>query len=215
MSASQVLKTYPPNEERINILSHAIGLILGIIALVFLIIKAVNYGNSWHIVSFSIYGASMVLLFAASTFYHSAKEKHLRLRLKVFDHSAIYLLIAGTYTPYCLVTLNGVVGWTLFGIAWGLAIIGIVLKLFFTGKYNLISTLAYVVMGWLIIFAINPLIENLSRDGLHWLIAGGVSYTVGALLYAVHKIKYNHAIFHVFVLIGSICHFISVYYYVI
>jgi len=215
MSSAKKIKHYSPIEEMINIYSHALGFIAAIIATVFLIIKSSYHGTAWHIVSFSIYGASMIILYAASTIYHSAKEPKVRHRLKVFDHAAIYLLIAGTYTPFCLVTLNGVVGWVLFGIAWGLAVTGVILKLFFTGRFDLISTAAYIVMGWLIVFAIKPLMQNMPSDGLFWLIAGGIAYTFGAILYAIPKIKFNHAIFHVFVLIGSFCHFISVYFYVI
>ena len=215
MTKDITVKYYSPVEERINITSHAIGFILAIWALVYLVIKASIHGNAWHIVSFSIYGTSMMLLYAASTFYHMSKKPIVRKRLKVFDHAAIYLLIAGTYTPFTLVTLNGAMGWTLFGIAWGLAVVGIILKLFFTGRFTLISTLAYVIMGWLIVIAIKPLANNLPEGGLFWLIAGGISYTVGAALYAIHKLKFNHAIFHIFVLIGSICHFITVYFYVL
>lgn len=215
MPQQTLVKYYSPAEERINIWSHAAGLILAIWALVYLVIKAAIHGNAWHIVSFSIYGTSMILLYAASTIYHMAKKPRTRLRLKVFDHAAIYLLIAGTYTPFTLVTLNGAMGWSLFGVAWGLAVIGIILKIFFTGRFTIISTLAYVVMGWLIVIAIKPLSNNLPDGGLFWLILGGISYTVGAVLYAIHKLKFNHAIFHLFVLFGSICHFITIYYYVL
>lgn len=206
---------YSKLEEDINVFSHAMGAIFGIVALVLLVIKAAQFGSVWHVVSFSIFGASLVILYSASAFYHSAKNPIVRKRLKVFDHAAIYVLIAGTYTPFCLVTLNGVIGWVLFGVAWGVALVGIILKLFFTGRFNIISTLAYVVMGWLIVFAINPLNENLAAGGVKWLVIGGISYTLGAILYAIHQIKYNHAIFHIFVLMGSISHFISVYYYVL
>lgn len=215
MTQQTIVKYYSPTEERINILSHASGFFLAIWALVYLVIKASVHGNAWHVVSFSIYGTSMILLYAASTTYHMAKKPKIRRRLKVFDHAAIYLLIAGTYTPFTLVTLNGAMGWTLFGIAWGLAVIGIILKLFFTGRFTLISTLAYVIMGWLIVIAIKPLANNLPEGGLFWLVLGGISYTVGAALYAIHKLKFNHAIFHLFVLFGSICHFITVYFYVL
>lgn len=206
---------YSKIEEDINVFSHAVGAAFGVVALVLLIIKAAHYGTVWHIVSFSIFGASLVILYTASTFYHSAKNPIIRKRLKVFDHAAIYVLIAGTYTPFCLVTLNGAIGWVLFGVAWGIALIGIILKLFFTGRFNILSTVAYVVMGWIIVFAYNPLAEHLAEGGLKWLMIGGISYTVGAILYAIHQIKYNHAIFHIFVLMGSISHFISVYYYVL
>ncbi|RLD75234.1 MAG: hemolysin D, partial [Bacteroidetes bacterium] len=135
--------------------------------------------------------------------------------LNIFDHSAIYVLIAGTYTPFTLLVLKGWVGWTIFGVSWGLALTGIVLKLFFTGKYDTISTIAYVLMGWLIIFAIKPLVNEMPFSGLMWLLAGGVFYTVGAILYSIKKLKYNHAIFHIFVLLGSFSHFMAVFFYIL
>ena len=209
------IKYYSPIEEKINIISHAIGFILSIVALVLLVTHANLHGNVWHIVSFSIFGASLIILYAASTLYHSAKKSKLRNRLKIIDHASIYVLIAGTYTPFTLVTLKGTIGWVIFGTSWGLALTGIILKLFFTGKYNLISTIMYVLMGWVIVFAIKPLINNLPLEGLLWLIAGGISYTIGAILYSIKKIKFNHAIFHMFVLLGSFCHFMSVFFYVL
>jgi hemolysin III len=209
------IKYYSPIEEKINIISHTIGLILSIVALILLVTHANLHGDLWHIVSFSIFGTSLVILYAASILYHSAKKSELRHRLKIIDHASIYVLIAGTYTPFTLVTLNSTIGWVIFGISWGLALTGIILKLFFTGKYNLISTIMYVLMGWVIVFAIKPLINNLPLEGLLWLFAGGVSYTIGAILYSIKKIKFNHAIFHVFVLFGSFCHFMSVFFYVL
>jgi hemolysin III len=209
------LKYYSPIEEKINIISHAVGFILSIIALVLLVRHATRHGDVWHIVSFSIFGASLIILYAASSFYHSAKKPELRNRLNIIDHASIYVLIAGTYTPFTLVTLKGTIGWVIFGISWGLAITGIILKLFFTGKYNLMSTIMYVLMGWVIVFAIKPLMNNLPLAGLLWLVAGGISYTIGAILYGIKKIKFNHAIFHMFVLMGSFCHFMSVYFYVL
>ncbi len=211
---SILARDYSKKEEFWNILTHGLGLILSIPALVLLIVYSSLYDSVWHIVSFSIYGATLVILYAASTLFHSAKNKDTRLKLNVFDHSSIYLLIAGTYTPFLLVTLRGPWGWSLFGVIWGLAIIGVVVKLFFTGRFDKISTAVYVLMGWLIIIAIKPLIENLSPDGLFWLTAGGISYSIGAALYLIKKIPYNHAIFHIFVLAGSICHFIAIFFYI-
>ncbi|AXG68543.1 hemolysin-III related [Kordia sp. SMS9] len=206
---------YSPLEEKLNIISHAIGVLLGIVALIFLVIHGVQNGTAVHVVSFTIYGASIIILYLASTLYHKATSPILRNRLRIFDHAAIYVLIAGTYTPYALVTLEGTIGWTIFGLAWGFAIVGITMKLFFTGKFDKLSTLMYVFMGWIIIFAINPLIANLSSEGLFWLFAGGIFYTVGAILYSIRQLPFNHAIFHVFVLAGSACHFVSVYAYVL
>ena len=209
------IKYYSPIEEKINIISHAVGFIFSMVALVLLVRHATRHGDVWHIVSFSIFGASLIILYAASSFYHSAKKPELRSRLNIIDHASIYVLIAGTYTPFTLVTLKGTIGWVIFGISWGLALTGIILKLFFTGKYNLMSTIMYVLMGWVIVFAIKPLINNLPLEGLLWLVAGGISYTIGAILYGIKKIKFNHAIFHMFVLMGSFCHFVSVYFYVL
>jgi len=215
MEDTERVNYYSSIEEKTNIISHAVGFVLSIVALVLLVTYASLYGSILHIVSFSIFGASLILLFAASTFYHSAKKPELRSRLRIIDHASIYVLIAGTYTPFTLITLNGPVGWSILGAAWGLALTGIILKLFFTGKYKLISTLMYVFMGWIIVFAIKPVIHNLPLEGLLWLVAGGIAYTIGAILYSIKKIKFNHAIFHVFVLIGSICHFVSVFFYVL
>ncbi len=215
MNDIEIIKYYSPIEEKINITTHAIGFILSIVAFVLLVTHANLHGDVWHIVSFSIFGASLIILYAASTFYHSAKKSELRNRLKIFDHASIYILIAGTYTPFTLVTLNGTIGWVIFGTSWGLALTGIILKFFFTGKYNLISTIMYVLMGWVIVFAIKPLINNLPLEGLLWLLAGGIFYTIGAILYSIKKIKFNHAIFHMFVLSGSFCQFMSVFFYVL
>ncbi len=215
MKDKKGIKFYSPLEEKINVTTHAVGLGLSIVALVFLVTHAIRNGTAWHVVGFSIFGVSLCVLYAASTFYHNAKKPELRSKLRVFDHASIYVLIAGTYTPYTIVTLNGLTGWVIFGISWGLAISGIILKLFFTGKYDFISTLMYVFMGWIIIFAIKPLSINLSSDGIFWLIAGGISYTLGAVIYSIKKIKFNHAIFHIFVLIGSGCHFLSIFLYVL
>jgi len=218
MALKQKLKQatfYPPFDEKLNIYSHALGFLLSIAALVLLVIKASIYGNIRHIVSFSIFGTSLVILYAASTIYHSANKPKLRLRLQIFDHAAIYVLIAGTYTPFTLVTLKGTTGWIMFGVTWTFALTGIILKLFFIGKYNIISTIMYVFMGWIVVFAIKPLIHNLPFEGLMWLFGGGIFYTLGAILYSIKKIKYNHAIFHVFVLMGSFCHFMAVYFYVL
>ena len=215
MNEIEGIKYYSPIEEKINIISHAIGFILSLAASVLLVTHASLHGNVWHIVSFSIFGASLIILYMASTCYHSAKKPELRCRLRIIDHASIYVLIAGTYTPFTLVILKGSIGWVIFGITWGLALTGIILKVFFTGKYKLISTLMYVFMGWVIVFAIKPLINNLSLEGLLWLLSGGMAYTIGAIIYSIKKIKFNHAIFHVFVFIGSFSHFVAVFFYVL
>ena len=209
------LTFYTPSEERLNIISHGAGMFLSIIALFLLVSHAVANGSFLHVVSFSIYGASLVILYTASTLYHSAKEPGLRYKLNIFDHSAIYVLIAGSYTPFALNVLDGEAGWTLFGVVWAIAAVGITLKLFYTGKYGVLSTIVYVLMGWIGIFGIKALFENLAVEGVIWLIAGGISYTLGAISFGLRMIRFNHAIFHLFVLLGSFCHFISVFIYVL
>ncbi len=209
------LTFYHPTEEKLNVISHGFGLILSIIALFLLVGYAIKEGTVWHIISFAIYGVSLVILYTASTLYHYVQEPKLRYKLNIFDHAAIYVLIAGSYTPFTMNVINGTLGWTLFGIVWAIAIIGITLKLFFTGKYGKISTIAYILMGWMGVVGIKSLLETLPTEAVIWLVAGGISYTLGAVLYSLKMIKFNHAIFHVFVLLGSICHFMSVFLYVL
>ncbi len=204
---------YSEKEEKLNVLSHALGFFMGLVALPFLIRKSFAFEGFWKPVSLYIYGISILVLYAASTLYHKEKDPNLRRKLNIFDHAAIYVLIAGTYTPFTLISLEGETGWIIFGLTWLFALMGIVLKLFFTGRFDKLSTAMYVLMGWQIVFAINPLLEKLPEQGVFWLFLGGVFYTVGALLYSIKKIPYNHAIFHVFVLLGSISHFISIYFY--
>jgi len=215
MSDLSTVKHYSPAEELTNIVSHALGLVLSVVALVLLVIRASLYGDILQLVSVSIFGVSLIALYAASTFYHSARDVGLRTRLRIIDHATIYVLIAGTYTPLTLIALGGSIGWVIFAASWAMAIIGISLKVFFTGKFDLVSTLMYVFMGWIIVFAIKPLMDNMSSEGLFWLFAGGVAYTTGAIIYSIKKVPFNHAIFHLFVLLGSFCHFVSVYFYVL
>lgn len=210
-SASQ----YSNLEEAINVSSHALGFVLSIFALGALLLHSVPDGNPLIIVSVTIFGCSLVITYATSTIYHSSRSPLRRSRMRIMDHASIYLLIAGTYTPFALIVLQGSIGWIIFGISWGMAIAGITLKIFFTGRYRLLSTLMYLFMGWLIVFALGPLIEKMPVIGLRWLVAGGLAYTLGAVLYAIRKIPLNHAIFHVFTMVGSICHFVAVYRYVI
>ena len=204
---------YSKKEERSNIITHAIALLLSLIALPFLIFKSFNYEGFWKPLSLVIYGASLIVLYAASTSYHSAKDTSLRRKLNIFDHAAIYILIAGTYTPFTIIVLDGSLGWIVFGSTWTFAGVGIFLKLFFTGRFDKLSTAMYLLMGWQIVFVINSLMENMAFEGLQLLMAGGVFYSVGAGFYLIKKINYNHAIFHLFVAIGSICHFFTVFYY--
>lgn len=215
MPTDKQIKTYSQFEERINVGSHAIGAILSVIALVLLVQHPALDGDLKARVSFVVFGLSLIILYLASTFYHASRTPIRRARLRVIDHAAIYVLIAGTYTPFTIITLNSTSGWAIFCVAWGLAVTGSILKIRYTGQYAVLSTLMYVVMGWLILFAIQPLRENLNPNGQFWLTLGGVSYSIGAITYSIRQIPLNHAIFHVFILIGSICHFIAVYFYVL
>ncbi len=203
---------YSDKEERLNVLTHGLGFLASIIAFPFLILKAIAFSGFWKTTSFIIYGLSLIILYAASTFYHAAKNQKKRRKLNIFDHAAIYILIAGSYTPFCLVSLDSNLGWYMFIAVWVFALTGIILKLFFTGKFDKISTAMYLLMGWQVIFFIKPLIESLSNEGLQLLIAGGVFYTVGAILYSINKLPFNHAIFHIFVLLGSLSHFRAIYF---
>lgn len=202
-------------EELANSVTHGIGIALSLAALVILVVYAGMQGDGWKIVSFSIYGTSLVVLYTASTLYHSFSSERAKHYLKIFDHSAIYLLIAGTYTPFLLVMIRGTWGWTLFGIIWGLAIIGIIFKLFFVHRFHIVSTIIYLLMGWLIIVAFRPLITHVPERGLYWLLAGGLSYSFGVVFYLWERIPYHHAIWHLFVLGGSIFHFFAVLFYVL
>ena len=206
---------YSKTEEKLNIISHGIGLVLVILGTVLLIIKASKFNDGLTLLSIIIYGMSMMVLYGASTFYHWSTSPFIRYKLQIFDHASIYILIAGTYTPFALITLQGTIGWVIFGITWILTLAGIIIKIFFTGRFNLLSTIMYVVMGWIIIPVVFPLIEVLTLDGFWWLLAGGISYTIGAVLFMFDNMKFNHAIFHVFVLLGTLLQFISVYFYVL
>jgi hemolysin III len=203
---------YTKLEEELNVISHGFGLVLSVIAFPFLVIKSLDFEGLWKPISFIIYGLSLIILYAASTFYHAAKKPKRRRKLNIFDHSAIYTLIAGSYTPFCLVALDSNLGWYMFIAVWVFALIGVILKLFFTGRFDKISTGIYLLMGWQVLFFIKPLMKSLSTEGLQFLIAGGIFYSIGAVLYSIKKMPYNHATFHVFVLLGSLSHFIGIYY---
>ncbi len=209
------LSFYHPTEERLNYLSHGFGLLLSIAGLVVLLFYAFTSGTAYHVAGLGIYGVSLVVLYSASTSYHFVQEPKLRYKLNIFDHSAIYGLIAGSYTPFALLFFKPEIGWTIFVLVWTVAAAGIIFKLFFTGKYNFVATSTYVLMGWMGLFVMGPMISDFPFNGLLWILAGGVFYTIGAVLYGLSKVKYNHAIFHLFVLLGSISHFISVFYYLL
>mgnify|MGYP001443022724 CR=1 FL=1 len=173
-------------------------------------------GEAISVVSCAIYGSALVTLYVASTLYHAVSRPELKRALKVVDHASIYLLIAGTYTPFMLVTLRGPWGWSIFGVIWGLALVGLVFKLAFTGRYEFVSVAMYILMGWLIAIAIKPLLQVLPFAGFLWLLAGGLAYTVGVVFYVLdHKYQFAHFIWHLFVLAGSVCHFFAILFYVV
>lgn len=201
---------YTKGEEIANAITHGIGTALAVAALVLLIVFAALKGTAWHVVSFSIFGATMVILYLESTLYHSLTNKRAKRLFRKFDHMSIYLLIAGTYTPYCLTVLRGTFGWTIFGIVWASAAVGITLKAFFVGKKDTLSTILYIVMGWMIIIAIKKMYLTMNFAGVLFLVLGGVLYTVGAFFYSKDKWAFNHGIWHLFVIGGSVCHFFSV-----
>ena len=196
-------------------LTHGVGAGLGVAGLVLLVTAAWRHGDAWHVVSSAIFGAALVLLYTASTLYHSFESALTRQRLQKLDHAAIFLLIAGTYTPFVLVTLRGPWGWSLFGVIWGLAIVGVVLKCWFAGRFRGVSTSVYLVMGWLVLIAIKPLVAALPAGGMKLLVAGGLCYTGGVAFYHWRRLPYHHAIWHLFVLAGSACHWAAVFLYVL
>jgi hemolysin III len=209
------IKQYSIGEEIANSITHGIGIVLAIAALAILTAFAGLYGNGWHIVSVSIYGITLVLLYTASTLYHSIQNSHAKGILQILDHAAIYLLIAGTYTPFMLVSLHGPWGWWLFGVIWGLAAFGLVLQLPLMKRWSVVSLGLYIGMGWVVVVAIKPLLVSVETGGIVFLVLGGLSYTVGVLFYCWEKMKFHHAIWHLFVLTGSILHFFSILFYVV
>lgn len=200
---------FTKEEEIMNAVLHGIGLGLALAALVVLVVLASLHGDVWYITGYSIYGSTLVLLYLSSTLYHSFPQGTVKNIFEIFDHASIFLLIAGTYTPITLISLKGTLGWSLFGAVWGLAVVGVIFKVFWIKKFVLLSTVIYVVMGWLVIFAIRPLLEALSTASLIFLVAGGLLYTVGTVFFVWKGFKYHHAVWHLFVLAGSVCHFFT------
>jgi hemolysin III len=205
-------RTLSLGEEIFNSVTHGIGTLLSIAALVVLIITAATKGNAWHVVSFSIFGGTMILLYLASTLYHSFTKERMKNLFARFDHAAIFLLIAGTYTPYVLTTLRGALGWTIFGIIWTLAITGVVIRSIYLTRFRKLMVGIYLAMGWMFVFAIVPMINNLPSSSVVFLFLGGAFYSIGVIFYVWRNLKYGHGIWHLFVLAGSIMHFFSVFY---
>lgn len=201
---------YSPAEELAHSISHSIGFFIGIAILVLLVVFSALRKSAWEVASCSIYGATFILLYLGSTLYHAARRPRIKQVLKVIDHAAIYLLIAGTYTPYALTPLRGPLGWTIFGAIWGCALLGILYKAFFTGRFKALSLASYLFMGWFCVIAVKPLYHGLGTTGFVFLGVGGLCYSVGAVFYAWKSLKWSHTVWHLFVLAGSICHFFSI-----
>lgn len=206
---------YSIAEEIANSVTHGIGALLSIAALVLMVVLSITQSSTIAVVASAVYGSSLILLFLASTLYHSVQRAHVKKSLKIFDHCAIYLLIAGTYTPFMLISLRGAWGYTMTAIIWSLALFGVIFKIFYTEKFPKLSLFTYIFMGWLIIVASSELMSKVPVGGLVLLVVGGLVYTLGTIFYAFDKIPYNHAIWHGFVLGGAICHFFAIYLYVI
>lgn len=209
------IHTFTKKEEIAHAITHGIGALLSIVGLVLLITFASLEGNPWVIVSVTVFGTTMLLMYMASTIVHSLPTGKWKDIFQIFDHASIYLFIAGTYTPFLLVSLRSDIGWVLFGIIWGIALIGVIFKIFFVKKFIVLSTLFYIFMGWLIVIAWEPLTMALDGAALNLLMIGGIFYTVGAVFFIWRRIPYHHAIWHLFVLAGSTFHFFSIFYYVI
>ncbi|WP_106497782.1 PAQR family membrane homeostasis protein TrhA [Lentibacillus sp. Marseille-P4043] len=207
--------TYTKQEEVAHAVTHGIGVLLSIAGLVLLIVNASLNGNPWQIVSVTIFGVTMLFMYATSTIVHSLPDGKWKDIFQIFDHSSIYLFIAGTYTPLLLVHLRSDLGWILFGTVWGIAIFGIIFKIFFVKKFLVLSTLFYILMGWLIVLVWGPLTAIMDENGILLLIAGGLFYTVGAIFYVWRSFPFHHAVWHLFVIAGSAFHFFSIFYYVI
>ncbi len=200
------------SEEIFNGVTHGIGALLSIAALVILIIFSVMKGNAWHVVSFTVFGSTLILLYVSSTLYHSFTKEKIKNLFARFDHASIFLLIAGTYTPFLLTTLRGPLGWTLFGIIWGIAIAGVVIRSIYLTRFRKLMVGIYLVMGWMFVIAVVPLVEKLPVTSVTFLFTGGGCYSIGVIFYAWRNLKFGHGIWHLFVLAGSICHFFSVLY---
>ncbi len=207
--------TYTRREEIANAITHGIGALLSVAALVVLIVFSSLFSSAWHIVSFTIYGSTMLLLFVSSTLVHSFPEGKVKDIFEIFDHSSIYLFIAGTYTPFLLVAINGAWGWSLFGVIWGIAVCGVFFKAFFTKKFLFLSTFFYILMGWLIVIAWKPLYAALPSGGIILLVTGGILYTLGTIFYVWRGFPFHHAVWHLFVLAGAIAHFFAVLLYLV
>ena len=213
ISQPRITRSFTIGEEIFHSITHGIGSGLSIAGLTLLLVLAILFGDVYQIVSFSIFGASLVLLYLSSTLYHGFQQPRVKHIFKIFDHVSIYLLIAGTYTPFLLIGLGGSTGWTMLFIVWGIALFGIVFKVLFIERFQVLSVVTYLLMGWLCVFVFREMVASIPLGAIIWLTIGGLFYTVGVIFYALQKIPYMHAVWHFFVLGGSICHFFAVLLY--
>ena len=215
METESLTLRYTPGEEIASSVIHGLGILFSVAGLGVMTAFATAFGNVWHIVSVSIFGGTMIIMYTSSTLYHSIPLPRVKAVMRVLDHSSIFLLIAGTYTPFTLVSLNGVWGWTLFGVIWGLALAGIVIELTPLKRWRILQVGLYLGMGWAVVVAAKPMLANVPPGGLKLLLAGGLCYTLGVIFYVWRGLKFNHAIWHLFVLSGTVLHFFAVLLYVI
>ena len=215
MSAAKPIHLETPAEELASSITHALGGLLAVAALTLLVVFAAESGDARRVASVAVYGATLVFMYVASTAYHLVRPPRAKRVMRILDHSSIYLLIAGTYTPVTLVTLRGGWGWSLFGVVWALAVAGVIVKAFCVDRFELLSTLLYVAMGWIVLVAAKPLLATLPPAGVAWLVGGGLAYTAGVAFFVWDLLPFNHAIWHLFVLAGSVCHFFCVLLYVV
>jgi hemolysin III len=215
MKKSSAITEYSALEEYLHAATHGVGVILSILGLSWMLTLSISASDPWRIVASSIYGASLIMLFLASTVYHGMHASKHRELFKMLDHCAIYLLIAGTYTPFLLVAMRGTAGWWLFGTVWVLATAGIIKKLVLKHRFPKLALASYLGMGWLAVFVVPQMAAAIGTSGLFWLVAGGLCYTIGAVFYAAEKLPFNHTVWHVFVLGGGICHFLGIVWYVL
>lgn len=215
MSKRHKLIEYTLGEEIFSAISHGVGAVFGVFATIYMVVISALYGNIWAVVSSAVYGATLIILFSMSTLYHAISNKTAKLVFRILDHSTIFLLIAGTYTPISLITLKGPLGWVIFGVEWGVAIVGIILNAISIEKFKVFSMIGYIVCGWMVVIAAVPLFNSMAFSGIMYMLGGGLFYTIGLVFYKLKDVRYMHSVWHLFVLIGAILQYVGVAYYVL
>lgn len=215
MSKRHKLIEYTLGEEIFSAISHGVGALFGVYATVYMVVVSALRGNAWAVVSSATYGATLIILFSMSTLYHAISNKTAKLVFRVLDHSTIFLLIAGTYTPIALITLYGTLGWIIFGVEWGVAVLGIILNAISIEKFKVFSMIGYIVCGWMVVIAAVPLIHSMAFSGIMYMLGGGLFYTIGLVFYKLKNVRYMHSVWHLFVLMGAVLQYVGVAYYVL